>query len=135
MSSILDTVRDPLATALASVAASVYATPPEAIIAPACSIMPGTPYLEPNLINQSTTKVQVNLVISAIVAYNNNAGALDNLEKLMIQILGVIPSNYGKFPNRRSRCVYLLPTDIRGQNANYNNNRPRRELYDRFDAI
>jgi hypothetical protein len=81
MTTIYEDVRDPLATALASVAASVYSSPPEAIIAPACSIMPGTPYLEPNLINQSTTKVQVNLVISAIVAYNNNAGALDNLEE------------------------------------------------------
>jgi hypothetical protein len=56
--------------------------------------MPGTPYLEPNLINQSTTKVQINLVVSAIVAYNNNAGALNNLEELMIEILGVLPSNY-----------------------------------------
>jgi hypothetical protein len=94
MTTINEDVREPLATALASITASVYSSPPEAIIAPACSIIPGTPYLEPNLINQSTTKVQINLVVSAIVAYNNNAGALDNLEKLMIQILGVLPSNY-----------------------------------------
>ena len=94
MSSILVDVRQPLATALASVAASVYATPPEAIIAPACSIRPGTPYLSPSLINQSTTKVKINLIVSAIVAYNNNSGALDNLDKLMIQIYGAMPSNF-----------------------------------------
>ena len=94
MTTIYEDVREPLATALASITASVYSSPPEAIIAPACSIMPGTPYLEPNLINQSTTKVQINLVVSAIVAYNNNAGALNNLEELMIEILGVLPSNY-----------------------------------------
>ena len=94
MTTIYEDVREPLATALASITASIYSSPPEAIIAPACSIMPGTPYLEPNLINQSTTKVQINLVVSAIVAYNNNAGALNNLEELMIEILGVLPSNY-----------------------------------------
>ena len=32
--------------------------------------------------------------IAAAVAYNNNAGALDNLEKLVIQILAAIPSGY-----------------------------------------
>jgi hypothetical protein len=85
MTTIYEDVREPLATALASITASVYSSPPEAIIAPACSIMPGTPYLEPNLINQSTTKVQINLVVSAIVSYNNNAGALNNLEELMIR--------------------------------------------------
>jgi hypothetical protein len=94
MSTILDTVRDPLATALQGVAASVYSTPPEAIIAPACSIMPSSPYLESNLIGKDLVKVKINLTISAIVAYNNNAGALDNLEKLMLEILGAIPNNY-----------------------------------------
>lgn len=94
MSSILDTVRDPLATALQGVTASVYSTPPEAIIAPACSIMPSSPYLESNLIGKDVIRVKVNLTISAIVAYNNNAGALDNLEKLMLEILGAIPNNF-----------------------------------------
>jgi len=94
MSTILDTVRDPLATALQGVTASVYSTPPEAIIAPACSIMPSSPYLESNLIGKEVIRVKVNLTISAIVAYNNNAGALDNLEKLMLEILGAIPNNF-----------------------------------------
>ena len=33
-------------------------------------------------------------MISAAVAYNSNPGALDNLEKLVIQILGVMPDGY-----------------------------------------
>jgi hypothetical protein len=45
MSTILDTVRDPLATALENITASVYGSPPETIIAPACSIIPNSPYL------------------------------------------------------------------------------------------
>jgi hypothetical protein len=91
--SIQANVRAPLATALAGVAASVYESVPEALIAPAAIIIPGTPYLETTLIS-SSIQLKVNFTISAAVAYNNNAGALDNLEKLVIQILAAIPSGY-----------------------------------------
>ena len=86
-------VRAPLATALAGVTASVYQSVPEAVIAPACLIIPGTPYMETTLIS-STIQLKLNFTISAAVAYNNNAGALDNLEKLVIEILAAIPSGY-----------------------------------------
>ena len=86
-------VRAPLATALAGVTASVYESVPEAVIAPACLIIPGTPYMETTLIS-STIQLKLNFTISAAVAYNNNAGALDNLEKLVIEILAAIPSGY-----------------------------------------
>jgi hypothetical protein len=86
-------VRAPLATALAGVTASVYESVPEAVIAPACLIIPGTPYMETTLIS-STIQLKLNFTISAVVAYNNNAGALDNLEKLVIEILAAIPSGY-----------------------------------------
>ena len=46
------------------------------------------------LVNGAVTKVKINFIISAVVAYNNNAGALDNLEQLAIQILGAMPSGY-----------------------------------------
>jgi hypothetical protein len=38
--------------------------------------------------------VKVNLVVSAAVAYNNNAGALDNLEQLVISIMQAMPTGY-----------------------------------------
>ena len=87
-------VRAPLATALAGVTASVYEAPPEALIAPACVIVADSPYMESTLINSAVTKVKINFVISAVVAYNNNAGALDGLEQLVIQILGAMPAGY-----------------------------------------
>jgi hypothetical protein len=87
-------VRAPLATALAGVTASVYEAPPEALIAPACVIVADSPYMESTLINGAVTKVKINFVISAVVAYNNNAGALDGLERLVIQILGAMPAGY-----------------------------------------
>ena len=93
MTTIQANVRAPLATALAGVTASVHESVPEALIAPACLIIPGTPYMETTLIS-STIQLKLNFTISAVVAYNNNAGALDNLEKLVIEILAAIPSGY-----------------------------------------
>lgn len=87
-------VRTPLATSLSGVVASVYNGIPEALIAPAVCLIPDAPYLEPNLINGAITKVRVNLTVTGVVAYNNNAAALDNLEQLMISILGAMPSGY-----------------------------------------
>lgn len=92
--SIATDVRGVLATALSGVAASVYATVPEAVIPPACVIVPDSPYLETTLIGNDQVRVKVNFVVSAAVAYNANAGALDNLEKLIISILAAMPSGY-----------------------------------------
>jgi hypothetical protein len=92
--SIATNIRGTLATALASVAASVYSTVPEAVIPPACVIFPDSPYLETTTIGASTVRVKVNLVVSAAVAYNNNAGALDNLEQLIISIMQAMPTGY-----------------------------------------
>jgi hypothetical protein len=83
-----------LATALAGVAASVYSTVPETVIPPACVIVPDSPYLESTLIGNGSVKVKINFVVSAAVAYNSNAGALDNLEKLIISILAAMPTGY-----------------------------------------
>lgn len=91
---IQSSVRGALATALSSVAATTYDHVPEAVIPPAVVIIPDSPYLVPNLINKATTKVEVNLVISAVVAYNSNPGALDNIEQLIISILTALPTGY-----------------------------------------
>ena len=94
MSSILDDVRDPLRTALLGVAASVYASVPEAVIPPACVILYDSPMMESTLIGKTAVKVKLNFIVTAAVAYNSNSGSLDNLEKLIIEILGAIPSGY-----------------------------------------
>ena len=94
MSASILEVRNELATALASVGASVYGSVPEAVIPPACVIVPDAPYLESRLIGGATVNVKINFIITAAVAYNSNPGALDNLEQLVIQILGVMPNGY-----------------------------------------
>ena len=86
--------RGTLATALASVVASVYSSPPEAVIPPAAVIVPDSPYLETTTIGKSAVRVKINFTVTAVVAYNNNAGALDNLEQLVISIMQAMPTGY-----------------------------------------
>jgi hypothetical protein len=92
-SSIAVNVRGALKTAIAGVAANTYDSVPEAPIVPFAAIVPSAPYLEANLIGTST-RVKVNLSITVGVAMYSNASALDNIEKLLISILAVIPSGY-----------------------------------------
>ena len=94
MSASINEVRTDLATALGAIGATVYGWVPEAIIPPACVIIPDSPYLESTLISKSSVSVKINFTISAAVAYNSNPGALDNLETLVIQILGAMPDGY-----------------------------------------
>ena len=93
-STISTDVRGTLATALASVAGNVYSYVPEAIIPPAVVIVPSSPYMEINLIGNTSIKLLLNYTITVAVAYNSNPGSLDNLEQLILQILAVIPSGY-----------------------------------------
>ena len=94
MSVSIAEVRGDVATALNTIGATVYSFVPEAIIPPACVIVPDSPYLESTLISKSSVSVRINFTISAAVAYNSNPGALDNLEKLVIEIIGIMPDGY-----------------------------------------
>lgn len=92
-SSIAVNIRGALKTAISGVAANTYDAVPEAPIVPFAAVVPNTPYLEANLIGTST-RLKVNLVITIGVAMYSNASALDNIEKLILSILAVIPSGY-----------------------------------------
>jgi hypothetical protein len=91
---ILQQVRQPLATALSSVAGNVYAFVPESIIPPAIVCVPDSPYLEFETINKSNIRAKINMTITVAVAYNSNPASLDNIEQLIISVLAVIPGGY-----------------------------------------
>jgi hypothetical protein len=93
-STILSAVRQPLATALSTVAGNVYSYVPESVIPPAVVCVPDSPYLEFDLINKSVIKCKINMTISVAVAYNSNPASLDNIEQLLMSVLAVIPSGY-----------------------------------------
>jgi hypothetical protein len=93
-STILSQVRQPLATALGSVAGNVYSFVPESVIPPAVVVVPDSPYLELETINKNTIHTKINFTISVAVAYNSNPASLDNIEQLIMSVLAVIPSGY-----------------------------------------
>lgn len=93
-STILSAVRQPLATALSSVAGNVYSFVPESVIPPAVVCVPDSPYLEFDLINKSVIKCKINMTITVAVAYASNPASLDNIEQLLMSVLAVIPSGY-----------------------------------------
>jgi hypothetical protein len=90
---IVDT-RAALKTALASVTANVYDHVPESIIPPAVVVVPDSPYAEIEMISKGTIRCRLNYTLTLCVAYHSNAAALDNLERLWIQVLGAMPANY-----------------------------------------
>ena len=90
MPSISADVRGAIKTALAGVTANVYDTVPEAPIVPAVVIVPDSPYMELETIGRANVRVKLNYTITAAVAYLSNPASLDNLEKLVISILGAL---------------------------------------------
>jgi hypothetical protein len=93
-STILSSVRQPLATALAGVAGNVYAYVPETVIPPAIVCVPDSPYIEFNTIGKSSFHCKLNYTITVCVAYNSNPASLDNIEQLIISVVSAIPSGY-----------------------------------------
>ena len=87
-------IRTPLQTALTPIAANVYNGIPETMTSPSIVLVPGSPYLESTLINGTTTKMKVNLLVTGVVGYSSNAAALTNLEDLMIAIVSTMPAGY-----------------------------------------
>ena len=92
-SSISSDVRGAIKTALAGVTANVYDTVPEAPIVPAVMVIPDSPYMEIEMIGKVRTRVKLNYRITAAVAYFSNPASLDNLEKLIISILGALSAS------------------------------------------
>ena len=118
-SSISADVRGAIKTALAGVSANVYDVVPEAPIVPAVMIVPDSPYMEIESIGKSPVRVVLNYTVTAAVAYLSNPASLDNLEKLVISILGALnASKYELSTVERPSVVQvgttnLLVSDIR----------------------
>ena len=91
---ILSQVRQPLATALSTVAANIFAYVPESIPAPSVVIVPDSPYLEFESIGKSRFRSKVNMTITCCVAYNSNPASLDNIEQLITSVVALIPAGY-----------------------------------------
>lgn len=117
MTSIAADVRQALATSLSSVVATVYNHVPEAIIPPAVVCVPSDPYFEIVQLGKATFRTNLNFTVTAMVAYNSNPAALDNLEKLVISILSAMPDGWvvgtvSRPSIQRVGAIDLLVADI-----------------------
>ena len=119
MPSISEDIRGAIKTALAGVTANVYDTVPEAPIVPAVMVIPDSPYMEIEMIGKTRTRVKLNYKITAAVAYFSNPASLDNLEKLIISILGALNASKYELSTVEQPAVTqvgttnLLVSDIR----------------------
>ena len=119
MPSISADIRGAIKTALAGVTANVYDTVPEAPIVPAVMVIPDSPYMEIEMIGKARTRVKLNYRITAAVAYFSNPASLDNLEKLIISILGALSASKYELSTVEQPAVTqvgttnLLVSDIR----------------------
>jgi len=92
-STISEDVRGAIKTALSGVSANVYDSVPESPAVPAVVLVPDSPYMELELISKATTRLKLNYTVTAAVAYLSNSASLDNLEKLVISILGALSAS------------------------------------------
>lgn len=92
-STISGDVRAAIKTALAGTAASVYDFVPESPIVPCIVLVPDSPYAELETIGRGNVRVKLNYTVTACVAYLSNPASLDNLEKLIMSILGALSAS------------------------------------------
>jgi hypothetical protein len=91
MSNLVE-IRNTLATSLKAAGRVVFAYPAENITPPALVLVPGNPYLEPQVIGGSNNRINVKFDLTAIVNAADNQAALANLESLMLATFTALPS-------------------------------------------
>ena len=88
----LATTRTAIATAIAGAGYKAHAYPPPTVIPPAVVIVPDQPYLILETIGNPGTRVNARFELIVCVAPLDNQAQLDNLERIAIDVLQVLPA-------------------------------------------
>ena len=88
----LATTRTVIATAIAGAGYKAHAYPPPTVIPPAVVIVPDQPYLILETIGNPGTRVNARFELIVCVAPLDNQAQLDNLERIAIDVLQVLPA-------------------------------------------
>lgn len=72
---------------------AVFDNVPPAPSLPCLVIFPSDPYFEPKTIGGAITRGQLNFVLALAVPYLDNAGSLNMIEDLMIEVLQALPQS------------------------------------------
>jgi len=85
------TERTNLANAIKGAGRVVFSFPKENASVPALILIPSDPYCVPVAIGNMVHRIQLQFDISAIVSGVDNQAGLANIEKLMIDVLSLLP--------------------------------------------
>jgi len=88
----LATTRTAIATAIAGAGYKAHAYPPPTVIPPAVVIVPDQPYLILETIGNPGTRVAARFELIVCVAPLDNQAQLDNLERIAIDVIQVLPA-------------------------------------------
>jgi hypothetical protein len=88
----LASTRTAIATAIAGAGYKAHAYPPPTVIPPAVVIVPDQPYLILETIGNPGTRVAARFELIVCVAPLDNQAQLDNLERIAIDVLQVLPA-------------------------------------------
>jgi hypothetical protein len=88
----LATTRTAIASAIAGAGYKAHAYPPPTVIPPAVVIVPDQPYLILETIGNPGTRVNARFELIVCVAPLDNQAQLDNLERIAIDVLQVLPA-------------------------------------------
>lgn len=88
----LVTTRNAIAASLAAAGRVVLAYPAENITPPALVLVPGSPYMTPQVIGGANKRVNLRFDLTAIVNAADNQAALANIEALMLSVFTALPS-------------------------------------------
>ena len=88
----LITQRNAIAASLAAAGRVVLAYPAENITPPALVLVPGSPYLTPQVIGGANNRVNLKFDLTAIVNAADNQAALANIESLMLATFTALPA-------------------------------------------
>jgi len=88
----LVSTRNAIAASLAAAGRVVLAYPAENITPPALVLVPGSPYLTPQVIGGANNRVNLKFDLTAIVNAADNQAALANIESLMLAVFTALPA-------------------------------------------
>ena len=88
----LVTTRNAIAASLAAAGRVVLAYPAENITPPALVLVPGSPYMTPQVSGGANKRVNLRFDLTAIVNAADNQAALANIEALMLSVFTALPS-------------------------------------------
>lgn len=108
----LRTVRENLATVFSDAGYQAYAYPPATVIPPAIVIVPDEPYLELETIGSQGTRMLLRVELIVAVQATDNPGSLDNLEKLVVAVLQLLPQGTAVDPVRRPATEQVGPSEL-----------------------